>query len=104
MSHLPGARLADAKAPAAQLLSGLCTNQAIVVYCSVGYRSSRLVERLQQAGYTNAFNLDGSIFQWATKTGRWSAMGSRSRKCIPTAAVLASSCPRTPHDAKPGKE
>jgi rhodanese-related sulfurtransferase len=67
VSHLPGARLADAKAPVAQLLSGLGTNQAIVVYCSVGYRSSRLVERLQQAGHTNAFNLDGSIFQWANE-------------------------------------
>ena len=67
VSHLPGARLADAKAPAAQLLSGLGTNQAIVVYCSIGYRSSRLVERLQQGGCTNVFNLDGSIFQWANE-------------------------------------
>lgn len=67
VSHLPGARLADAKAPVAKLLSGLGTNQAIVVYCSIGYRSSRLAERLQQAGCTNVFNLDGSIFQWANE-------------------------------------
>ncbi|MBD2089334.1 rhodanese-like domain-containing protein [Microcoleus sp. FACHB-1515] len=39
----------------------------IVAYCSVGYRSSRLVDRLQQAGYTQAVNLEGSIFQWANE-------------------------------------
>ncbi|NEQ28665.1 MAG: rhodanese-like domain-containing protein, partial [Microcoleus sp. SIO2G3] len=39
----------------------------IVAYCSVGWRSSRVVDRLQQASYTNAFNLEGSIFQWANE-------------------------------------
>lgn len=39
----------------------------IVAYCSVGYRSARLVDRLQQAGYTQAANLEGSIFQWANE-------------------------------------
>ena len=67
VSHLPGARWVDTKAPAAEVVSRLGTNQPIVVYCSVGYRSSRLAERLQQAGCTNVFNLDGSIFQWANE-------------------------------------
>lgn len=66
-SHLPGARWVDGKAPAAELLSRLAMNQPVVVYCSVGYRSSRLAERLQQMGCTNVFNLDGSIFQWANE-------------------------------------
>ena len=67
VSHLPGARRVDPKSPPAELLNHVATNQSIVVYCSVGYRSSRLAERLQQAGCTNVFNLDGSIFQWANE-------------------------------------
>ena len=38
-----------------------------VVYCAVGYRSSALAQKLQKAGVTNVFNLDGSIFQWANE-------------------------------------
>ena len=39
----------------------------VVVYCAVGYRSSAFVQKLQKAGLTNVFNLDGSIFQWANE-------------------------------------
>jgi rhodanese-related sulfurtransferase len=67
VSHLPGGRRVDAKAPVPELLGRLGTNRPVVVYCSVGYRSARLAERLQQAGCTNVFNLDGSIFQWANE-------------------------------------
>ncbi len=67
VSHLPGARRVDLKAPLTELLNHLGTNHPVVVYCSVGYRSSRLAERLQQAGCTNVFNLDGFIFQWANE-------------------------------------
>jgi rhodanese-related sulfurtransferase len=42
-------------------------HQPAVVYCSIGYRSARLVEKLQQAGFTNVYNLEGSIFQWANE-------------------------------------
>jgi rhodanese-related sulfurtransferase len=39
----------------------------IVTYCSVGYRSARLAERLEAAGFTNVRNLEGSLFQWANE-------------------------------------
>ena len=39
----------------------------IVVYCSVGYRSARMVKRLREIGYTEAVNLKGSIFKWANE-------------------------------------
>ncbi|MBV6626270.1 MAG: rhodanese-like domain-containing protein [Rivularia sp. (in: Bacteria)] len=39
----------------------------IVVYCSVGYRSAKVAQQLQRAGYQNVFNLSGGIFQWANK-------------------------------------
>lgn len=42
-------------------------NELMVVYCSVGYRSSQFVSELQKMGFTNAYNLRGSIFEWANK-------------------------------------
>ena len=37
----------------------------MVLYCSVGYRSAKLVQELQTLGYTEVYNLKGSIFAWA---------------------------------------
>ena len=37
---------------------------AIVVYCSVGYRSEKVTEKLLKAGFTNVKNLYGGIFEW----------------------------------------
>jgi rhodanese-related sulfurtransferase len=39
----------------------------IVVYCSVGYRSALISQKLQQAGFERVFNLDGGIFRWANE-------------------------------------
>ena len=38
-----------------------------ILYCSVGFRSSRLAHGLMQDGMGNVFNLEGSIFQWANE-------------------------------------
>ena len=67
VSHLPGARRVDARSSAAQVSGGFEHGGPVVAYCSVGYRSSQIAERLQRAGLTNVFNLDGSIFQWANE-------------------------------------
>ena len=39
----------------------------VVVYCSVGYRSERIGEKLMQQGYKNVYNLYGGIFDWVNK-------------------------------------
>ncbi|KAA3597139.1 MAG: rhodanese-like domain-containing protein [Calditrichaeota bacterium] len=39
-------------------------SDTIVVYCSIGYRSSKIAEKLQEQGFKNVFNLYGGIFQW----------------------------------------
>lgn len=67
VSHLPGARRIDPEATAAQLDRGIARDQPIVTYCSVGYRSSALAERLRGAGYADVQNLAGSIFAWANE-------------------------------------
>lgn len=65
VSHLPEAH-ATPNLDAALAL-GLNPDQPIVAYCSVGYRSARLAKQLQTAGYTQVYNLAGSIFQWANQ-------------------------------------
>jgi rhodanese-related sulfurtransferase len=65
VSHLPQAH--HAPNLDAVLALGLAPQQPIVVYCSVGYRSARLVAQLQAAGYSEVYNLAGSIFQWANE-------------------------------------
>lgn len=39
-------------------------SKEIVVYCSVGYRSEKIAERLVEMGYINVKNLYGGIFEW----------------------------------------
>jgi len=39
----------------------------IIVYCSVGYRSSVIAEKLKEAGFKNVKNLYGGIFNWANE-------------------------------------
>jgi rhodanese-related sulfurtransferase len=39
----------------------------VILYCSVGFRSSQLAHRVLRHGLGNVFNLDGSIFQWANE-------------------------------------
>ncbi len=67
VSHLPGARRLDPSLTAPQLGAEVAKDQPIVVYCSVGYRSSLMAERLQAQGYSSVRNLEGSIFEWANR-------------------------------------
>ena len=39
-------------------------DKKIVVYCSVGYRSEKISEKLIADGFTNVSNLYGGIFEW----------------------------------------
>jgi rhodanese-related sulfurtransferase len=46
-------------------VSHLPKGQPIIVFCSIGYRSEKIGEKLKKAGYGRVFNLYGSIFAWA---------------------------------------
>jgi len=39
----------------------------IVVYCSVGYRSSKVAQKLIEAGFKDVRNLYGGIFKWVNQ-------------------------------------
>lgn len=66
VSHLEGAVPApDLEAARAALAAE--PDRPVVVYCSVGWRSSALAERLERAGAAEVYNLEGSIFEWANE-------------------------------------
>ena len=67
VSHLPHARQVD-PAASAEIAAGATGKDApIVTYCSVGYRSAEMAQRLRAAGFTHVQNLEGSIFEWANE-------------------------------------
>lgn len=67
VSHLLSAQPAVSEGQALDALKDVSKEKLIVVYCSVGYRSSAMADRLAAHGYTNVYNLEGSIFEWANE-------------------------------------
>src|SRR5258706_16196945 len=67
VSHLPGAVWAETPQQLASTMREATGGQAVVLYCSVGVRSSNAAATLMQSGRGNVFNLHGSIFQWASE-------------------------------------
>lgn len=42
-------------------------NAKVVVYCSVGYRSEKIAEKLLNNGFQKVYNLYGGIFEWVNQ-------------------------------------
>ncbi|WP_258103760.1 rhodanese-like domain-containing protein [Marinoscillum sp. MHG1-6] len=64
VSHLPNATFIDYSSFSDRSFEKLPRETPIVVYCSVGYRSEKVGEYLQELGFTNICNLYGGIFEW----------------------------------------
>ncbi len=75
VSHLRGAVNLESPGAIAKYLAERKPGRAIL-YCSVGYRSSRLADQLQRRGIQDIANLEGSIFAWANE-GRPVFQGER---------------------------
>lgn len=67
VSHLPGAVSAPDAESALTAIRNTGAETPVVVYCSVGWRSSDLVQQLRDRGVEKVWNLEGSIFQWANE-------------------------------------
>ena len=67
VSHLPGAVWAETPSEIAAALRTTSDQQTVVLYCSVGVRSSKAAAKLVRSGRANIFNLQGSIFRWANE-------------------------------------
>lgn len=65
LSHLPGAIWVSEKLnDTIYAFAKAKKDKPIVVYCSIGVRSEDFGEALQERGFTQVYNLHGSIFSW----------------------------------------
>lgn len=69
VSHLPKAIYVGDKNFKLSSVETIAKIDTIIVYCTVGYRSEGIGEKLQKAGYKNVFNLFGGIFSWKNGGG-----------------------------------
>lgn len=67
VSHLRGAELVPYESVPTAEFSGVDRRRPVVVYCSVGYRSERLGDRLRALGFTEVRNLYGGLFEWVNE-------------------------------------
>ncbi len=67
VSHLPGAVWAERPAQLRAAVRAVPAEQLVVLYCSVGVRSSKAAALLLRDGGHTVANLSGSIFQWANE-------------------------------------
>ena len=68
VSHLPGAQFIEYNDFKPADVAHIPKNKEIIVYCSVGYRSERVGEKLLEIGYTKVYNLYGGIFDWKNQS------------------------------------
>ncbi len=67
VSHIPKARYIGYDNFDISSIMDLPRDKPIIVYCSIGYRSDKIGKKLEKAGFTNVYNLYGSIFEWANR-------------------------------------
>jgi len=67
VSHLPNALYLGFEDFNQTLLADIPKNAELVLYCSVGYRSEQIGEKLIQLGFFNTYNLYGGIFEWVNQ-------------------------------------
>ena len=67
VSRIPGAQWVGYDDFRLDRLKGIDKDQPVLLYCSIGYRSEKIVEKLRKAGFTQVYNLYGSIFEWGNR-------------------------------------
>jgi rhodanese-related sulfurtransferase len=65
VSHIPNAVYVGYDRFDWKALESINKDAQIVVYCSIGYRSEKIGEKLLDKGYTNVYNMYGGIFNWS---------------------------------------
>lgn len=67
VSHLPNAHWVGYDDFDLKRVRSISKQATVVLYCSVGYRSERVGEKLLAAGYGHVYNLYGSLFEWVNE-------------------------------------
>ena len=68
VSHIKEAKFIDYETLNFKVLDSLQKDEEIIVYCSVGYRSEIVCEKLLELGFTNVSNLYGGLFEWVNQS------------------------------------
>ena len=64
VSHIPKAQHIGYNNFDSKSLNFIQKTDTIYIYCSIGYRSEKIGERIQKMGFNNVFNLYGGVFSW----------------------------------------
>lgn len=64
VSHLPGAQYIGYNDINYDILNNIPKATPLIVYCTVGYRSERIANKLRDRGFTQVYNLFGSLYAW----------------------------------------
>ncbi len=67
VSHLKNARCVGYDNFSLKSVSDIPKESKVVVYCSIGYRSEKVGEKLLAAGFRRVYNLYGGIFEWTNR-------------------------------------
>lgn len=67
VSHIKGAKYVGYDNFKIKSLKDVDKATTIIIYCSVGYRSEKVGEKLKKAGFKKVMNLQGGIFDWKNK-------------------------------------
>lgn len=78
VSHIKNAKYVGYKDFNMADVQDISKESKIIVYCTVGYRSERIGEKLLEAGYTNVYNLYGGIIEWANRD--YAVYGPQNKK------------------------
>jgi len=89
VSHIQGAQRIDPAAEVSVLQNLSATARPIVVYCSAGYRGSRVARRLREAGANDVANLEGGIFAWANEGFEVVRNGEKTREVHPYRSIFS---------------
>ena len=83
VSHLFGAQLILSEKMGFEKIKNLEKDIPLILYCSVGERSSKLAAKLKAKGFKNIYNLQGSIFKWANEGKPVYSQGQKVNKVHP---------------------
>ncbi|MDC0313830.1 rhodanese-like domain-containing protein [Flavobacteriales bacterium] len=64
VSHLPKSQYIGFYNFDSKSVSLIKKTDTIYIYCSIGFRSEKIGERIQKMGFNNVFNIYGGIFNW----------------------------------------
>ncbi len=67
ISHLKNARFIGFKEFSPDHLKGISKESKVAIYCSIGYRSEKIGNKLKKLGFIDVNNVYGSIFEWVNQ-------------------------------------